>query len=251
MKFLKFHEKSEVGHLQLSRPEVKNAFHPELIQELVQFFSQPVKSRLVVLSGEGSVFSAGADLKWMQSLKGASPEQNKKDAQKLKDLFLAVQNFSKPLICSVQGGVFGGALGLVALSDWVVAEERTQFCFSEVLLGIAPAVVSEFVLSKCALAQVAPWMLSGKVFSSEQAHSMGLVQTVSSTENHQDHVDAMVQQFLRVGPHAFAATKKLLRNFETEKKTTVELIASLRTSDEGQEGLMSFLEKRKANWVPK
>lgn len=249
MKYLIVRETGTTCYLSLNRPDVRNAFHPELIQELIHFFQSPLRARVLVLSGEGNTFSAGADLNWMRSLLGSSKEQNIRDAENLRKLFLVQKEFPKPIVASVTGAVYGGALGMVALSDWVIADERTQFCFSEVLLGIAPAVVSEFILGKCSLALVAPWMLSGRAFSASEAKDCGLVQQISTIEDHQDLTESAVQQFLKTGPQAFTATKKLLMNFSDEQKRTIELIAQLRVSQEGQEGLASFLEKRKPSWV--
>ena len=251
------HEKNYLI-LRLNRPDVKNAMNSELIEKLTQAFQVEAKKtsvRLVQIEAAGEVFSAGADLNYMQSMVSASREKNLQEAEKLRNLFQSIYDCAVPVLCLVQGSAFGGALGLMAASDFVIADEKAKFCFSEVKLGLAPAVISEFVLKKSVRSHVIPWMLSGGVFDSKQAHLAGLVHMIAASGIEtaaQDFKDAI----LGSGPQAVATTKALLRDLDALEpkqiaKRTTNLIADLRVSPEGQEGIKSFLEKRKPNWVSK
>lgn len=245
--------------LKLNRPEVKNAMNPELIQELTQHFLEIKNNpnfRVVLLEAAGSVFSAGADLKYMQSLVDATSSQNLKEAENLRGLFQSVWDCPVPVVCVVQGAAYGGALGLMAASDYVVTEDKAQFSFSEVKLGIAPAIISEYVLRKNVKGLIASWMMSGVVFSAHEAFHAGLVHKVAKEESLQSLVDRYVDSLLAAGPTAVRETKKLIRDLEVTsldqvKMLTTQLIARLRVSEEGQEGLKSFLEKRKPKWILK
>lgn len=249
----------KVWTFRLNRPEVKNAFHPELIEAITQAFLNASKDqnvRAIILEGAGSVFCAGADLNWMQSLKDADFQKNQQDAEKLHTLFKTIWDCPVPVVCKVHGAAFGGALGLMACSDYVVVEENIQMSFSEVKLGIAPSVISEFVLKKNLPSLVSTWMMSGMMFTAHEAFHSGLVHKVSSTND----LDLFVQKFIKSvcdsGPEAVRATKKLVRDLEVTdsqnvRALTTGLIARLRVGAEGQEGLKSFLEKRKPSWILK
>ena len=240
----------------LHRPEVKNALSPTMIEELkntLRSIKNKSEVRALILRGEGDVFCSGADLHWMKSMKTFSYNENLSDSNRLRDLFVEMQQFPKPIVALVEGGAFGGALGLVVCADWVMAQTQTRFCFSEVLLGISPAVISEFVLTKCSLGAVGPYMLTGQVFSPQQAQNMGLVHEIFDTgEEKNKTLRRLLAHLLKVGPEAFYQTKRLLRtSLETLKEgvSTTELIAKMRVSPEGQEGLAAFLEKRNPKWV--
>lgn len=244
-------------NVKLNRPEVRNAFHPEMIAELTKVFKSLAKNkelRFVILSGEGASFCAGADLEWMKSMAKYNRAQNKKDAEKLFEMFSAMNHLSVPLIGKVHGHAMGGALGMLAVCDLVAVEEKTEFCFSEVKLGLSPAVISAFVKNKVSLSQMSRWFLTAEVFSSHQAQEMGLVHMVCAHSELDLQIEKWRKQLLANGPQAVRETKKLLRkvtveNSETKlKKITTDLIAHLRVSEEGQEGLQSFLQKRSPNW---
>lgn len=263
----------QVVYIKLNRPEVRNAFHPEMITELKLIFNQynhidPQNDvRAIVLFGEGSSFCAGADLNWMKEMARYSKEQNLLDSENLFAMFAAIRNSVKPVIGLAHGAVFGGALGLLACCDYVVAEEGTQFCFSEVKIGLSPAVISHFIIPKIPLSQVAPFMLTGQIFNTTQAFKIGLVHELvketqviengKSIPKHEMHHAALkfTDHLKKAGPEAVAATKKLIQkmqNINSEdhaKKECTQVISERRVSAEGQEGLSSFLEKRKANWV--
>ncbi len=257
MKTLLIEQNKNVVSVKLNRPQVRNAFHPEMIAEITSTFKKLAKekqTRVVVLSGEGASFCAGADLEWMKSMAKYSAAQNKKDAEKLFAMFETMEQLPQVLIAKVQGHVMGGALGLVAVCDLIVAEEKTEFCFSEAKLGLSPAVISAFVKNKMPATEMARWFLTADIFSSLQAQQMGLAHEVVSVSAVEPTVEKWVASLLKNGPQALRETKKLLQQIHHEnsksklKKMTTTLIAKLRVSSEGQEGLKSFFEKRTPHW---
>lgn len=246
-----------IVRVSLNRPDVRNAFNPEMIEQLTksfQSFASRTDIAAVVLSGEGKSFCAGADLAWMQDMVRYSLEQNQKDSEQLFEMFAAIWNCPSPVVGVVHGAAFGGALGLLACCDYVFAEEKTQFCFSEVKLGLAPAVISHFVVRKSPLAAVMPWMLSGQLLSVTDLKSANLVhQAYSMADDTQKNVEKYLENFIEAGVQAVRETKKLLRrmdglSWEQSKKATTQVIAERRVSIEGQEGLKAFLEKRSPTW---
>lgn len=253
---LKIHEENNIAFVSLNRPEVRNAFNPEMIQQLKDCFvelSSRSDLRAIVLSGEGSVFCAGADLNWMKSMVQYSMDQNLADSNDLFEMFEAIEKCTLPVIGVVQGAAFGGALGLIAVCDYVIADEKTQMCFSEVKIGLAPAVISAFVLKKCAAGVFKPLMLSGKVFSPKDVLGSGLIHEISESGTMTAGLAKMIRQFEEASPQAVRETKRLLQTLDVShwaeaKKSTTHLISRLRTSAEGQEGLKSFLEKRNPSW---
>jgi methylglutaconyl-CoA hydratase len=256
MKYIKLTEEKFIVTVTLSRVEVRNAFNPEMIAEIKDVFttlSKRADVRAIVLKGEGKVFCAGGDLSWMQDMVKYSFEQNKEDAHKLFEMFEAIDNCHTPIIGVIHGAAFGGALGLVACCDYVIAEEKTQFCFSEVKLGIAPAVISAFVLKKTTLGHIGHLMLTGQVFDSAMAKFAGLVHEIADEESLPDRVEVALGWMREVGPEAARATKSLIHqvrnlSWAEVKDETSETISERRVSAEGQEGLKSFLEKRKPSW---
>lgn len=256
MKNIVVTELDHVAYVKLSRAEVRNAFNPEMIEEITSAFKsfnsrQDLKA--VVLAGDGKSFCAGADLNWMKEMVNYSFEENKKDSLKLFEMFEAIADCELPVIGQIHGAAFGGALGLVAVCDEVIAEEATQFCFSEVKLGIAPAVISAFVLKKAVSGKVRPLMLSGVVFNAHTAQQSGLVTEVVANGEAHTAVQKVLGSYLAAGSEAVRETKKMLNimssmNWQEQKDLTTEVIAQRRASAEGQEGLKSFLEKREPAW---
>jgi methylglutaconyl-CoA hydratase len=256
MKFLVLAELEHVAYVKLNRPEMRNAFNPEMIAEITQIFldldgRQDLRS--VVLQGEGKSFCAGADLNWMKEMIQFSLEKNREDSLQLFAMFEAISNCSLPVIGFVHGAVFGGALGLIAACDQVVAEENTQFCFSEVRLGIAPAVISAFVNRKAVQGKVRPLMLSAVVFDSIAAMNAGLVSEIAPSGEGRAAVQRILHEYAQCGPEAVRETKQLLNDlnklsWDQQRLRTTNLIAERRCSEEGQEGLKSFLEKREPAW---
>jgi methylglutaconyl-CoA hydratase len=246
-----------VARVWLNRPEVRNAFDglmvTELRKTLFDFGTQdPV--RVVVLGGRGPVFCAGADLQWMKAVAAFSREDNLREAQALADLFFTVYNSPKPMVARVHGAALGGGAGLVAACDVSVAALGTRFGFTEVRLGIVPAVISPYVLPKIGEAAARELFLTGERFEAVRAQEIGLVGAAVPEEDLDKVVEARVSALLQSGPRAVAEAKSLIREVawrrvEDVQRYTVERIADLRTSAEGQEGLRAFLEKRKPDWA--
>lgn len=256
MSFVVVTEMNHVAYVKLNRPDVRNAFNPEMIAELTQVFhnlNARQDLRAVVLQGEGKVFCAGADLNWMKEMVNFSFDQNREDSLKLFNMFESMANCTLPIIGQIHGAAFGGALGLIAVCDEVIAEEGTQLCFSEVKLGIAPAVISSFVNRKAVPGKVRPLMLSGAVFNVHVAQQAGLVTEVVPAGEGHVMVQKVLTNYLQCGPEAVRETKKLLNElpslaWDQQRARTTTLIAQRRASSEGQEGLKSFLEKREPSW---
>lgn len=256
MKFIVVTEMDHVAYVKLHRPEVRNAFNPEMIAEITKTFQtleRRTDVRAVVLQGEGKVFCAGGDLNWMQEMVNFSFAENLQDSKVLFEMFEAIAHCTLPVIGMVHGAAFGGALGLIAACDEVIAEEGTQFCFSEVKLGIAPAVISAFVQRKAVAGKIRPLMLSASVFNAHIAQQAGLVTEVVPVGEGHTALQRVLQPYLQAGPQAVRETKKLLNDLESlswqqQKEATAKVIAERRASAEGQEGLRAFLEKREPTW---
>src|SRR3989344_9473858 len=183
MKFLKIEDLGEFKVISLNRPEVKNAFHPEMISEITEVFTDfanDKKTKSIVLQGQGTAFCAGADLNWMKEMVNYTFDQNLKDSEKLWMMFEAIAFCPVPVIGVAHGAAFGGALGLLSCCDYVYAEEKTQFCFSEVKLGLAPAIISGFISRKIPDAFYRPFMLSAEIFNSQDSKNIGLIQRIFS-----------------------------------------------------------------------
>lgn len=253
---LKVIENNGIVTVSLDRPDVRNAFNPAMIQKITEEFktlSHRTDVRLIILRGEGKAFCAGGDLHWMQEMKNYTLDENDKDSQRLFEMFEAIYKCEVPVLGVVHGAAFGGALGLIAACDYVIAEEKTQMCFSEVRIGLAPAVISAFVLRKSSLGFVGPWMLSGKVFTASEAQRAGLVLDVVASADLEKQIQVVSQLFLDAGPEAVRLGKKLIQDIPSmtlsqAKEATCKLIAERRVSPEGQEGLSAFFEKRNPSW---
>ena len=245
-----------VARVSLNRPEVRNAFHPTMIRELTEAFKE-IGARtdisVLVLRGEGKSFCSGADLGYMKSMASFSLEENQEDSEALFEMFWALRSCPQALVGLVHGHVMGGALGLLACCDIAAAAEGTQFCFSEVRLGLAPAVISPFVLEKMTASAAHRYLLTAEVFGPAEAERAGLVHFVGDAE---DFVARTVKTLVQNGPEAVRATKQLMTKVTDEtdwsvrRQATTAVIAGRRVSDEGQEGLRGFLEKRQPKWRP-
>ena len=232
----------------LARPERRNAFDAALIAELTTAFVDVGDVRAVVLTGDGPSFSAGADVEWMRSSAELSYEENVADALRLRALLDAIDGCPAPVVAGVQGHALGGGCGLVACCDIVVAETGTQFAFSEVKLGIVPAVISPFALAKIGPGAARRYFVTGERFSADVALRIGLVHEV--TDDLAGAVDRVLGELLTAGPEATRAAKELARAPRSAHETA-ERIATHRASAEGQEGLRAFLEKRAPGWTGK
>jgi methylglutaconyl-CoA hydratase len=234
-----------VLRITLSRPETRNAFDASLIAELAEAFVDVGRVRAVVLAGDGPSFCAGADVDWMRASAGLSFEENLADANALRRMLEAIDGCPAPVVARVQGHALGGGAGLVAAADIAVAARDAQFAFSEVKLGIIPAVISPFALAKIGAGAARRYFVTGERFDAETALRIGLVHGVA------DDLDAVVErvvgELLSAGPQAARWAKRLVRE-RPDGPETARWIAERRTSDEGQEGLRAFLEKRKPSW---
>jgi methylglutaconyl-CoA hydratase len=249
-------DEGPVATVALARPEARNALNAALISEVTRCFEELAEDdgvRVVVLSGEGSAFCAGADVGYMRDTAGFSYEENLKDARRLADMFLAVDNLPKPVVAKVRGAAIGGGVGLVAAADVAVAEEGARFAFSEVRLGIAPATIAPFVVRKIGYSRARALFLTGERFDAPRARKIGLVHETVPEGDLDPAVERVVAQLLQGGPAAQAAIKEALRQIEaTEPMEALgimtQLIAELRVGEEGQEGLGAFLEGREPFW---
>ncbi|MCH2454333.1 MAG: enoyl-CoA hydratase-related protein [Idiomarina sp.] len=247
-----------IAILTLNRPEVHNAFDDVMISELLQALKDVEDSeqaRVLVLRSEGKNFSAGADLNWMRSMADKNYQQNVEDAGELGLLMERLDLLSKPSIALVQGAAFGGAVGLAACCDIVLAQPRSSFCLSEVKIGLIPAVISPYVVRTIGERQSRRYMLTAERFFADEAQKLGLVNDV--VDDFEEPLNNLLDALLANSPQAVTACKELIRNVGSRpinkdvREHTIKAIAEIRVSDEGQEGLSAFLEKRPAAWLNK
>ena len=256
MKYLSIDRRGAVEYLSLNRPEVRNAFNEEVIAELTAWAERARGDRglrVVVIAGAGKTFSAGADVTWMARTVNYTEEENLRDAAAASRMFGAIDALPVPVIGRVHGAALGGGAGLAAVCDVVIAEEQAVFGFTEVKLGILPAVISPFSLAKIGRSAARELFLTGARFSAARAREIGLVHAVVPAGELDATVDACVNEFLSAAPEAIAAAKKLIADVWEQPPAdatplTARAIAARRVSREGQEGLRAFLEKRKPTW---
>lgn len=249
---------NNVATVWLNRPQVRNAFNEVMINELIDVFTMlnNLKHiRVIILKGAGQSFCAGADLNWMKNVLNYSKEQNFNESLNLSKCFYTIYSCTKPTIAIVHGAAIGGANGLLAACDIVLADEQTVFSLSEVKIGIIPACISPYVIKRIGEFTARELMLTGTRFSGKQAESYRLVNHALPLASLHDYADKLVEQLLSSGPNAMQHCKNLLNevcNEWTLKDAflkTAEMIAEIRGSEEGQEGMNAFLEKRMPNWV--
>jgi methylglutaconyl-CoA hydratase len=225
----------------------------ELTTEFAHQSTNP-NVRAIILTGDGRSFSAGADIAYMQKSKNFTIEENHADAVKLENLFNTIYRTPKPVIGKINGAAFGGGIGLVALCDIAIAVERAIFAFSEVNLGIIPAVISPYVIPKIGFSAATRYFLTGERFNAETAYKIGLIHEVATNlDDLNEKIENLIPHLLSSGPVAMAQIKDLLEknrnlSFESVRDYLIEKIAQIRTSPEGREGLNAFLEKRSPNW---
>jgi methylglutaconyl-CoA hydratase len=229
----------------LARPERRNAFDAALISELTKAFADVDDARVVLLAGDGESFCAGADVDWQRSAIDLSYDENVEDALRLYRMLEAIDSCPAPVIGRIQGYALGGGSGLVCCTDVAVAEPGATFGFSEVKLGIVPAVISPFVFPRIGIAAARRYFLTGERFDTEAALRIGLVSEV--TADLDAAVGRLVAEILTAGPEAARAAKQLIRD-RPQAEAAARLAAKLRTAQEGQEGLRAFLDKRPAAW---
>ncbi|MEQ8183105.1 enoyl-CoA hydratase-related protein [Marinobacter salarius] len=249
-----------VTEVVLNRPDKRNAFDDVIIQQLITALENvdaDDNTKIVILRSEGKHFSAGADLGWMRRMADNSRQENLDDSRELARLMNVLNHLSKPVIGLVQGAAFGGAVGLAACCDIVLATDKASFCLSEVKLGLIPAVISPYVVRAIGERQARRYFLSAEVFTAKQAQEYGLVHIVCDDVEAMDaRCNEMLQQLATNGPEAMKAAKDLV--FAVSHKPisadviddTAQRIADIRVGAEGQEGLGAFLNKRKATWGP-
>ena len=254
------HRSDGIAEVVLNRPDKRNAFDDVIIQQLITALENVDADnnvKVVILRSEGKHFSAGADLGWMRRMADNSRQENLDDSRELARLMNVLNHLSKPVMGLVQGAAFGGAVGLAACCDIVLATDKASFCLSEVKLGLIPAVISPYVVRAIGERQARRYFLSAEVFTATQAQEYGLVHIVcDDVEAMNARCNEMLQQLATNGPEAMKAAKDLV--FAVSHKPisadviddTAQRIADIRVGAEGQEGLGAFLNKRKANWVP-
>ncbi|WP_396615164.1 enoyl-CoA hydratase-related protein [Lysobacter soli] len=248
-----------VARLRLNRPELHNAFDAMLIAALtgaLEAVAADDSVRVVVLEGEGASFSAGADLNWMRGMAAASEEANRTDSLALARLMRTLDELPRPTIARIQGAAFGGGVGLVACCDIAIASADAKFGLTESKLGLLPAVISPYVLDAIGPRQARRWFATAEIFDAATALEIGLLHQVVEGDALDAAVQRQVDLLLKAGPHASAEAKTLVRRvaFERDRDRldhdNAALIARLRVSEEGQEGLTAFLDKRKPRWIP-
>jgi len=246
-----------VGRVWFNRPEIHNAFNATVIDEMSRLFAELAKDtniRVVVLSGKGRSFCAGADLNWMREVVKQSYEENLAESNALADLFYQLYTFKRPIVGMINGAAIGGGTGFVALCDIAIAARSAKFSFSEVKIGVVPACIGPYVIRKMGEGKARELFITGERMNAERACEVGLVNRVVDDDQLEAAVEAQVQTILSSGPEAVAMAKKLISEVPGMtpvqfKPFTAEMIASLRVSEEGQEGMAAFLEKRKPSWV--
>ena len=248
-----------VAELTLNRPAKHNAFDDQIIQLLLEKLAEAAANtelQLLILRSNGKHFSAGADLSWMQRMAHNSHADNLADAQQLAKLMQTLNTFRTPTLALVQGAAYGGAVGLAACCDIVIASQDARFCLSEVKIGLIPAVISPYVIRAIGERQARRYFLSAEVIQAEQAQAMGLVhQLVDKPADLAPAAQAFIQQLKQNSPQAMAAAKSLIFAIsqppidDSVIDITVHSIADIRVSNEGQEGLKAFLNKRRPQWL--
>ncbi len=246
-----------IARVTLARPEVRNAFNAEVIEQLHEVFTRITEAdnvRAVVLAGEGKVFCGGADINWMRASLDLTFEANVGDAERMSDMFRTIDNCPKPVVGRVHGAALGGGAGLAAVCDIAIATDDAILGFTEVKLGIIPAVISPFVVAKIGASHARALFLTGERFDAQHAKAIGLVHEVVSANEVDAAVDRRLAEFHSAAPTAVSAAKLLLRrvldhSYEDSRSITTQAIARQRVSSEGQEGLRAFLERRSAKFA--
>lgn len=246
-----------VATVTLNRPEKHNAFDDVLIAELTDLFKKIAEDkniRVMILASNGKSFCAGADLNWMRRMADYSFEENVSDANALANMLWHLNYMPKPTIARVQGAAFGGAVGLVACCDMAVGSKLSKFCLSEVKLGLIPATISPYVIDAMGARVARRYFTTAEVFSARRARRLGLLSETVTEEELDSTIEALIENILNNGPAATAAAKQLIFDVANQppevellEKTSLR-IATIRVSEEGQEGLKAFLEKRTPNW---
>ncbi len=255
-KTIEYKVDNRVATVIFNRPGVRNAFNWTMIEELFDVFKkikEDKKIRVVILTGKGTCFCAGADLNWMGNVMNMPYEDNYKESYELGQLFYLIYSLPKPVVGKINGHAIGGGTGFVSICDIAVASADARFSFSEVRIGLIPADISPYIFRKCGEGRIRPYFLTGRRLTAQDALKVGLVNDVVEPDNLDTAVNRYVEDLLAGGPDAIKACKKLLEKvpnlpFEKVSKYTAEVLANLRMSEEAQEGMSAFLKKRKPKW---
>ena len=252
-------ENNGVTRIFLNRPEVHNAFNEQMISDLTDAFEELENcqdTRVVILSGKGKSFSAGADLKWMKAAANYSYDDNIADAQRLSNMLNALYSLKHLTIASIHGAIMGGGLGLVSCADIVVADKNCKFSFSEVKLGLIPATISPFVIEAIGVKNAKRYFQTAEIFGAKKAHQMGLISEFAESKRSRDKlVSELAHQTLLNAPEAVLEAKRLVGDVggriidDLLRQNSAERIADIRAKEEAKEGLTAFFEKRKPGWV--
>lgn len=246
--------------LTLNRPDIHNAFDDKLIQEFIialDNIHNDKNIRAVIIAANGKNFCAGADLNWMQRMANYSYEENLADAQQLATLMYKLNALNKPTIALVQGGTYGGGVGLVACCDIAIAATNANFCLSEVKIGLIPSVISPYIIAAVGERAARRYFLTAERFNAETAQQFGLIHTVVEEDKLRETGEQVIQHLLQNSPAAILAAKQLIKDISNKNidakliEDTAKRIAKIRVSPEGKEGLSAFLEKRKPKWIIK
>ena len=247
-----------VATVWLNRPDMRNAFDEVTIAELTQTFRElggHAGVRVVVLAARGPAFCAGADLNWMKKMAGYTHEENRADAAQLAEMLHVIYTCPKPVVARVQGDCYAGGMGLVAVCDMAIVAEQANFCLSEVKLGLIPATISPYVILGMGENAARRYFLTAERFSAQEAHRIGFVHQVVAADVLDATVADIVKTLVGNSPNAVTEAKRLVRDVAGKPLTaeliadTAERIADIRSSEEGKEGVRSFLEKRKPGWL--
>jgi methylglutaconyl-CoA hydratase len=252
-----YSKQNKIARVVFNRPDVHNAFNSKMIGEIddaIEKIRSDDSVRVVILTGEGKSFCAGADIKWLREIIDYSYEQNLEESLQLAEVLHKIYTLSKPTIAMVNGAAIGGGNGFLSACDISVASEEAKFGLSEVKIGLVPAAISPYVMRRIGESKAREYFLTGKRISAQKALEIGLVNEVVPSDKLEKTVQDIGSLLLTSGPEAIAACKELIdkttrMNFDELKKFTAQMIANLRISPEGQEGMAAFLEKRKPKWI--
>ena len=258
MSSLQIEREGHVARVWLNRPEVRNAFNDEVIAELTDTFrslGRDASLRAIVLGGRGKAFCAGADLGWMRRMAGYSWQENREDAQGLADMLYTLWSCPLPVVARVQGDCYAGGVGLAAVCDVLVASRSASFCLSEARLGLLPGTIGPYVVRALGEQASRRYMVTAERFPADTAHRLGFVHELCDDDDLDTRINAVVDTLVANGPVAVQACKRLVQDLagqpitEALRAETARRIADIRASDEGREGVQSFLEKRKPAWL--
>jgi methylglutaconyl-CoA hydratase len=254
---IKYEKDGRLGRVTFCRPEIHNAFNSTVITEMSEVFARIALDkdiRVVLLTGEGKSFCAGADLNWMRSVINQSFDENLAESNALADLFHEIYSLKRPVVGKINGAAIGGGTGFVAVCDIAIAARSAKFSFSEVKIGVVPACIGPYVIKKMGEGKARELFITGERMNADRAFEVGLVNKVVDDDRLDEEVDALIHSILTSGPEAVAMAKELVSEVpnmipDQYIPYTAEMIAKLRISDEGQEGMDAFLNKRRPNWV--